>query len=181
MPPPSLPGMHVGVVNLHLRHTLECLQGVMQGVGVVGPGAGVNHDTSTITGFTHEAHHLALVIRLPELEIYVREPLTQSPFYVAEGQGPVDLRPARPQGSQVHSVEDEHPSQPKPPRQDDHCHSSWRTGRQTPRQRPCSKFGSTVEAIGTVSSLNPFVYGIKNAVSPAFEYVEDERGGSKYF
>src|SRR5215212_7179931 len=181
MPPPSLPGMHVGVVDLHLRHTLECLQGVVQGVGVVGPGAGVDHDTSTIPGFTHEAHHLALVIRLPELEIYLREPLTQSPLYVAERRGTVDLRPAHPQGSQVHSVEDEHPSQPEPPRHDDNCHSSWRTGYQTPRQQPSSKFESAVEVIGTASSLNPFVYGIKDATSPVFEFVEDERCGGKNF
>jgi hypothetical protein len=123
----------------------------------VGPGAGVDHDTSTIPGFTHEAHHLALVIRLPELEIYLREPLTQSPLYVAEGQGTVDLRPTHPQGPQIHSVEDEHPSQPEPPRHADNCHSSWRTGRQTPCQQPSSKFESTVEEIGSASSLNPFV------------------------
>src|SRR5829696_4232513 len=136
VPPPGLPGMNVGEMGLHLEHVLDRLEGVVDGVGIVGPGAGVDSNPMTPPCFPDEANHLSLVVRLPELELHQGELLAQLLLYIAEGQGAVDLWPARPQGAEVHAVEHEHPSQRTPPRNlVTSCRSSH-TGREVTEAKP---------------------------------------------
>jgi hypothetical protein len=85
--------MDVGEVGLNLEHAVDRLQGVVDSVGIVRPGSGVYHDHMTPTCFPDEIDHLSFVIRLPELELHLREALVQLLLYIAEGQGAVDFWP----------------------------------------------------------------------------------------
>src|SRR3712207_9046563 len=67
-------------------------------------------------GLPDVADHLPLVVCLPELEFYVREPLAQPLLYIFKCQNAIDLWPACPQCAQIHAIEDEHSSQRPPPR-----------------------------------------------------------------
>src|SRR3712207_7365742 len=49
----------------------------VQRVGVVGPGAGVDHDPAARFCLPHVADHLALMVGLPELEVHLWEPIAQ--------------------------------------------------------------------------------------------------------
>jgi hypothetical protein len=107
--------MDVREVDLHLENALDRLEGIVDSVGIVGPSTWVDNDPMTLPCFPDETDHLSLVVRLPERELNPREALAQLLLYIAEGQGTVDLWPAHTQGTEVHAVEHEYPSQRIPP------------------------------------------------------------------
>src|SRR5215210_8775370 len=86
-PPPLLPAVHVRQVYLDLGY-IQRLKRVVERVGVVRPGTGVDDYPVGARRLAHEPDHLPLVIRLPELELDARELLPQNPLYVVEGVGP---------------------------------------------------------------------------------------------
>src|SRR3712207_8560055 len=52
-------------------------------------------------GLPDVADHLPLVVGLPELEFYLREPLAQPLLYIFKCQNAIDLWPACPQCAQI--------------------------------------------------------------------------------
>src|ERR671921_1669152 len=101
-------------MNLHLRY-IQGLQSVVQSVGVVGPGTGVYDEAVGAHRFANEADHLALVLRLPELQVQALKLFLDEPLYVVEGHGSVDFGTPGAEGAKVHAVEDEDLTQ-RPPR-----------------------------------------------------------------
>src|SRR5215207_2741109 len=101
-------------MNLDLRY-IHRLERVVQRVRVVRPGASVYDQPVGICRLSYETDHLAFEVRLPELEVHVRERFPDEPLYVVEGHGSVDLRASGTQGAQVYAVEDVDPSQRRLP------------------------------------------------------------------
>src|SRR3712207_1721768 len=97
--------MHVGEMNLHLRDR-DGLQGVVDGVGIMGPGPGVQHQAIGVRSLLDPANKLPLVVGLAEREVGVGERLVQELLYVLQGLQAVDLGAALAQRSEVHPVED---------------------------------------------------------------------------
>src|SRR5215210_3764028 len=110
MPPPLFSPMHVRQMNLHLRY-FHRFQSVVQSVRVVGPRAGVDDEPVGVRRFPYETDHLALGVRLPELEIQVRKLVPDELLYVVEGHGSVDIGTAGAEGAQVHTIQDEDSTQ----------------------------------------------------------------------
>src|SRR5215203_4978883 len=114
-------------MDLHFRY-VQSLQGVVQSVGVVGPGARVYDEPGSARRFSNEGDHLTLGVSLPELQVQIRKLVFDEPLYVEESRGSVDFGTTGAEGAQVHAVEDEHLTQRSP---------RWPRG-LLPRPRGCS-------------------------------------------
>src|SRR6478735_3397395 len=108
---PELLGPLEGVGDVHLHQgRLELRAGVVDGVGVVRPRGGIEHDRHRVVGGGVEpVHHHALVVGLPHLHL---EPELAAPALAELGQlgvggGAVDLRLPAAEPAEVGSVEDE--------------------------------------------------------------------------
>jgi hypothetical protein len=85
--------VNVGEVHLDLWHRYS-LQGVMDGVGVVGPGSGVDDQALGVCGFVDPGYQLSLVVGLAELELDPWELAAQEFLHVLQRLLAVDLRAA---------------------------------------------------------------------------------------
>src|ERR671912_816861 len=93
-------------MNLDFRY-IQGFQGVVQSVRVVGPSTGVYDEPVGDRRFLYETDHLALVVRLPELQVQSRKLVLDELLYVVEGHGSVDFGATGAEGAEVHAVEDE--------------------------------------------------------------------------
>src|SRR5215210_8270788 len=108
--PHLFPIVNVREMYLHFgrRHGF---QGVVDSVGVVAPGAGVEDQTPRVCGLVDPADELAFVVRLAKLEADIGKLATQHLLYILECLHAVDFRTPLTQRAQVHTVEDEYFSQ----------------------------------------------------------------------